>query len=298
MTSGDTVDFAKLHVFEMKDPLSLPSILAFFGALLKASTFAQDVLFSSENVTELLNVELVPARFTPSKKGGGQTKTVGAKTLFYKLNKYAIDQKYAFGRFIVSVWRCKANHLPELIHSQKRVKGVRLSTSSVVSSAAHQEQTETSDSIKVHVSQAREDEDLRKGIKENTDKSCAWRDVSVRAVCQKGPYLTTLFNVYGYTFGEEAEAPVFYLRQLAIVDYHIRNYMINGVGAVNKAIRIDDIETELKRAFVAAGFTKVENANPFDNHFSLFDYPPSKSKNILNPTKAGEEENESTGEDE
>jgi len=294
ITSGGAVDFAKLHVFDMKDATCLSSILAFFGVLLVASKFAQEV---SENVTELLKVELLPARFSPSKKRGGNS-TVKATTLFDKLNKYAIHQKYAFGRFIVDIWRCKANKLPDLIHSSKRVKGVKVSVNSV----AHSMQSggDEYDSItKANVSQADEDESFRsRGMIPNTDKSPAWRDLNVRAICQTEPYLTTLFSVYGHASG--VEAPVFYLRQLALLHHHIRNSMLNGVGAVNKAICIDDAQNQLVGVFVAAGFTRVKNANPFDNRFGLIDYPPTKKNpNVSKPPAAacGEDEVEEDSDD-
>ena len=124
--TSQNVNFKALHVFEMKNPMVSHATLSFLRELLLASklTFAKNVTL--QDVTKLLSVQMTPARVTPSKDG--KMKAVKALTLADKLNKYAIDQKYAFVQLIRRTWRTE-NKLPDFSKAGKRTKGHKLSGS-------------------------------------------------------------------------------------------------------------------------------------------------------------------------
>ena len=83
--------------------------------------------------------------------------------------------------------------------------------------------------------------------------------------------------MYGHKLGDDA--PALFLRQVVLVDYHIRSYMNSNIESTQSYFtNIDEAETKIIADFVAAGYESTKNTSPFEKMFIIVDYPLDKTK--------------------
>jgi len=188
--------------------------------------------------------------------------------------------KYEFHKLIERTWR-DSNDLPPLVGGTKRLKNVKLVTTS--SQPSEQGSIDPSAVGKLsNISETDADNEFRNKFRRDGEVDmnnknasnvvrCPWRDADKRNIFSNEAYISTLFHVYGHRRDSD---PSFYLRQIAVVDFWISSYMNKGLQDKHPKYLecIQATEESLLKDFHASGWVSNENCNPLKG-FSIIDYP-------------------------